>query len=490
MKHPDIVVVMVDQMRADCLSCAGHPDVATPHLDRLAAEGVRFTAAYSPNPLCMPARASFLTGRHCSEHGQWRNEGRLPVERWNLLKPLRKAGYRTCQVGKSHYYPHDSTPHLERRANRRYMRSLGFSRVSEVTGPKAAAWCGSILTDHWRRVGLLETFREDMQRRKLAGPLEATWPSPLPDGETLDDFIGARAEQLLRRRLLRSPYFAFVGFGGPHDPWDPAPRWAGRYDPSRVSPPLPLIEPPAHLPQAAADFQRRVRPREVPTPEQIGRVRALYYAKISQLDELVGRCLTALEQRGRLDRTVVVFCSDHGEMLGDRGRLGKALLAGPAMRVPLIVRLPGGAQAGRVVNEPVSLVDLAPTLLGLAGISHARHGRSGDGSLGYTGAGRDLFDGSASAPRAPRGPVFAELDASVPGSLGAPVRLELVREGRFQLVRALGGEVYSLHDLELDPDEGNNLWGLPEMAGEAERLCGVLDRWREGLDQQPSPAAT
>ena len=478
MTRTNILILMPDQMRADCLSSAGHAHVHTPHLDRLSADGLRFSSAYTTNPLCMPARASFLTGLYSHNHGIWENYGGVAKRAETYLRHLARAGYHTCQIGKAHFYPHPGVPSLERRRHRRYLKALGFAEVREVTGPLATMETDSILTREWKRRGLLETFRRDYARREEVGHLDATWPSPLPEGETLDDFIAGQAIDFLENHKPGRPFATFVGFGGPHHPWDAPASWAAHYDPTRMDEARPSFAPGSHVPEAAAGWQRAAQDHIAPTGEQMGRVRAMYYAKISHLDALVGRIVETLERRGLLENTAILFWSDHGEMLGDRGLLGKRVLFEEAVRVPVILRLPGAAGAGAVVDTPVSILDAYPTLLALADFAGDTH----------RGFGRSLLP-FARDPGAPHhDAVFAELQDARPDSGSdrpPPPRYEMVRDARFKLVRRTEGEVLLLHDLHEDPEETENLLGQVGTEAVAERLQRRLDRWRRETETLP-----
>ncbi len=458
-KRPNLLILMPDQWRADALSCAGHPAVRTPHVDRLAAEGVRFERAYTPCPLCMPARSSFLSGLYPHNHGQWVNEGHLPADTDTFAGRLRATGYRTAHIGKSHYYVQRRGDHLER--HRGYLQALGWSDVFETTGPHATCTTDSILTDHWREAGLLDVFRDDYRRRREAGAPEATWPSPLPPGEAMDDFVGDRAEAYLEGLDGTEPFCVFVGFGGPHEPWDAPADWAARFDPAATDPAMPPDPAPDGLPPAAAAYHAELfggghgSSRPEMTPGQTARLRALYYAKIAHIDARIGRLLDLVRRRGWDERTAVVFWSDHGEMLGDKARLYKSCFFEGAARVPLIVRHPARTGAGRVAPGLVSLVDLFPTLLGFAGAEPK------PGAFG-----RSLLPLLAEPDRPHHEAVFSEFD-----------RRTMVRDARHKLVVDDAGRDLQLFDLQADPGETLNLAGRPDQREHTRRLRETLLRW-------------
>ena len=431
---PNILILMPDQLRADCLSCAGHPIVKTPSIDRIAAEGIRCERAYTTSPVCMPARSSFLTGLYCHNHGQWANYGQLPDTADTYLHHVREAGYRTAHIGKSHLYGHGGQ-HLREREP--YMRALGWDDIHEVTGPHATCTTDSIMTDHWRRKGCLDTFREDYRRRDEAGWV-ATWPSPMPPGETLDDFVGRTATEYLAGYNRNEPWLTFVGFGGPHEPWDPPAEWLAMYDWKHMDSARPVASPDAWLPPAAAEHQHRLQTADpCYTPEVQARIRALYYAKISHIDGWIGRIWRVVEQRGWADNTAIIFWSDHGEMLGDKGRYHKEVFYEPSVHVPFILRLPDRRGTGQVRRQLVSLVDGFPTILDLAGCPARR-----------VEFGRSLLPMATDATAPTHDAVFSEIHDRT-----------MIRNERHKMVVRKDGEVLKLYDLEQDPGETVNRVG-------------------------------
>lgn len=468
--RPHILILMTDQQRADCLSCAGHPIVRTPNMDRLAKEGMRFARAYTTSPICLPARSSFLSGLFCHNHGQWENVGHLPPNADTYLRHLKRAGYHTAHVGKSHLYHHEAGHHLNEA--RPFMRRLGWDDVLETTGPIDTMYTDSIMTDHWREAGCLDTFRNDYRRRREVGDTAATWPSPMPRGETLDDFIGRTAVEYVRGYDRAQPLLLFVGFGAPHPPWDPPADWAAKYDPAQMDAPQPVSDPGPWVPPAAATHQRKLENHSLGiTPEINGRIRSLYYAKISHADWWFGQILGAFEERGLLEDTAVIFWSDHGEMLCDKGRLHKGVFYEQTARVPLIVRPARARRRGQVSHSLVSLVDLFPTILELAGCD-PRPGCFGRSLLG-------LF---AQPDLALHDAVFGEIHERT-----------MIRDERYKMVIDSSGAVLKLYDLLEDPHETLNLAGHPQAGEVTARLQHRLLRWhlatqrRQTLESDPSP---
>ncbi len=211
--RPHILILMTDQQRADCMGCAGHPVLQTPTMDRLATEGVRFANAITTSPLCMPARASFVSGPYCHNHGIRADRGQLPADDETFFHHLQRAGYTTAYIGKSHFYAHVPGSHL--RDNEHYMHARGIDYVHETTGPRATVKTRSYMTDHWERLGLYQAFQADYEHRR--GKHWLARPSPLPEEEFLDSYIGRQAVEYIDgcdpAGPLRDAAFSEVAFG-------------------------------------------------------------------------------------------------------------------------------------------------------------------------------------------------------------------------------------------------------------------------------------
>jgi choline-sulfatase len=454
--RPNILILMTDQQRADCLSAAGHPQLRTPHMDRLCAEGMRFSTAVTTHPICMPARASFINGLYTHSHHMWANNGRMPAEDETVFQLLQQAGYYTGHVGKSHYYDHLGQ-HM--RDEEPYMHARGLDYVHETTGPWATTTTRSYMTDEWEAHGLYEAFKADYERRR--GERTGTWPSPLPVDLFLDSYIGRQGERFIREHEGDRPFCLFVGFGGPHEPWDAPGEYATMYDPSAAPPAIPAAEPPEWLGEHAAERMRQRRVAGL-TSEAVGGIRANYYGKISLVDHWIGRIIEACRQRGFWDDMLVVFWSDHGEMAGDHGRLYKNCFYESAIRVPLILRWPARVPAGRVSDALVQQIDVMPTLLEAVGAPPSK--RCEGLSLW------PLLDGAAAGVR---DAVLSEHD-----NHEWQDRNYMVRTARYKYAVDRRGRPCMLFDLQEDPDEQVNLAGRPDMAAVEsqmrDRLLGFL----------------
>lgn len=442
--RPNILILMTDQQRADHMSCVGHPALRTPNMDRLAAEGILFSHACTTSPVCMPARASFMSGLYPHNHGMWENSGHLPEGEESLFRRLQQAGYRTAHIGKSHYYAH-GPGHLK--AHEAYLHARGLEDVHETTGPWGTTSSDSYMTDRWAELGLLDAFREDYAKRAEHGA-PAVWPSPLPVEEFPDSYVGRTATEYLERYSDDRPFCLFVGFGGPHDPFDAPGNYAEMYAPSQMPPAIPAAEPdewvPEHVKQQAtrdrgargyfSSAQPQLR------PNQIAALRANYCGKISLIDHWFGQVLSAVEERGWAEQTLVVFWSDHGEMAGDHERLYKNVFYESALRVPLILRWPERIVPNAVSDALACTVDMFPTVLEAAGVE-----------VGERSQGTSLWALVESPGTEIRKTVFSE-------ALG-PCGEIMARTRAWKYTMDRSGQGWALFDLRNDPDEQVNLVG-------------------------------
>lgn len=416
--------------------------VRTPNLDRLAGEGVRFAQAATVSPVCMPARASFITGLYPHNHNMWTNRGELPAGDETLFHYLQRAGYFTAYIGKSHYYEHKAGLHLSRRED--YMRALGLEYVHETTGPRAARATDSYLTDEWREKGLLDLFRQDYAERR-SGKIVVR-PSPLPVEDFMDGYIGRRAVEFVQNYQDPRPVCLFVGFAGPHDPWDAPGKYATMYDPDQTPPPIPISPRRSALPDAIRD-KPDFGIEEGLTADAIRLIRANYYGKISFIDQWCGEILNAFANRGWLDDLFVIFWSDHGEMAGDHGRLHKSTFYESSVRVPLVLRWPERIAAGGVSDALVEIIDVMPTILEAAGAGPSARC-----------LGRTLWPVLVDPACEHRANTISEI-------LYHGVRNVMIRDRRYKYAVDQRGLGFMLYDLAGDPDEQDNLIGRPEANG-------------------------
>jgi len=314
-ERPHILFILTDQQRADCLGCAGHRLLKTPNLDRLATESVRFSHAFTTSPLCAPARLSLITGLYPHNSNLWSNDEDLPVTADTYVKRLRAEGYRTATIGKNHLHEIENIDFF---AYEEFMHRIGFDDVYETPGTWGNIGGDNVYIRHLRRHGLHEVLsrylaeleaKPDQVRRFIAEPL------PIPAELYLDTFLGDVAVQYLREYDYAEPSFLFVGFQGPHEPWDVPEKYYRLYDCDQIPDPIPEMPNGDWLPERSRRYQRWAQYYQPERPRALKEISASYFGKISLIDDSVGKIVDAYRRKGWWEKTVVVFASDHGEML-------------------------------------------------------------------------------------------------------------------------------------------------------------------------------
>lgn len=349
-RRPNILFLMADQFRGDCVGADGNPVIQTPHLDRLASEGFLFHRAYSSTPSCTPARAALLTGLSPWHHGQL-GYGRV-AEQYPFEKPraLRDAGYHTFAVGKMHWHPQRN--------------GHGYHRV--VLDESGREQTPEFRSDY-RCWFMSQAPHLDPDATGIGWNDHRAAAYALPEELHPTRWTADVAVNFLEGYAGAEPFFMKVSFARPHSPYDPPKRWMDAY----ADAPLP--------PAAVGGWAAKYAPRSDDTdslwhgdlgPEKARHARQGYYGSISFLDEQIGRVLAALEMRGELENTLILFTADHGDMTGDHHLWRKTYAYEASARIPMILRCPKGwetAPAGTRIDRPVELRDVLPTFLDAAG---------------------------------------------------------------------------------------------------------------------------
>jgi arylsulfatase len=360
-RTPNVLLLFTDQQRADTIAALGNPVIKTPGLDRLCREGVASTNAFTPSPVCISARCSMIYGQYPHHTGCYENT-RMPEDgRQSLMDALTNAGYRTHGIGKCHFSP-------DRHALRGFQTR---ERQEELVGRPDEDDYLTFLHEHgFAHVCDPHGIRSEM----YYVPQPAQMPAHLHPSQ----WVGDRAVEFLSSPERRGqPWFLFCSFIDPHPPFAPPNPWHKLYRSPLM--PLPKLPPDADsLLTFINRRQNRYKYRDQGIDRHLVRcIKAYYYATISFVDYQIGRVLDALARSGQGNDTLVVFASDHGELLGDYNCFGKRSMHDAPARVPLIARLPGCFEGGQVCDRPMSLVDIAPTVLGLTGSSITTHDTDG-----------------------------------------------------------------------------------------------------------------
>jgi len=355
--RPNIVVIYADQMRADVMGCSGNPVIKTPNLDQLAQEGVRFENAFVSYPWCTPFRASLFTGKYAQGHGLYQNHFPIDTDQDFLAQLLQDKGYRTGYVGKWHL-DGGPKPGFVAPGERR----LGF--------------------DHFVGFNRGHEYMNSIYYKDTDQPFHSPRYEPEYQTDHLIEFIESAVAT-----EGDDPFFGFICYGPPHHPMNVPDEIRNMYDPADV--PLPPGVPNMELQrefqkerlqfdcdgiEKAHSFSKAKSeklPGEPETEAEIRRFVAGYYGMTTHMDELVGKVLQRITDLGIADNTMVVFLSDHGDMLGQHGYFCgvKSTAYRAAAQVPFIVRYPDRFDAGRVVDAPIDIaVDTFSTILEMVGI--------------------------------------------------------------------------------------------------------------------------
>lgn len=435
MEKPNILFIMADQLIPFLTGAYGHPVVQTPHLDQLTRDGVRFDAAYSPCPVCGPARASLMTGQYVSTISAWDNAAPLRCDEPTFAHYLSLAGYDTVLAGKMHFVGPDQLHGFQRRFNTNiYPADFAWTPVRGAEHPSERSHALNYVGD---------------------GIKVGAWNQYL----SYDEETHLRALEYLRAKGMatddETPFFLCVSYHHPHEPfWPPQELW-DLYDDADIDVP----EFPGNLEETYSTLDTWLNVyhgiAKAPTlrdPVGIRRVRRAYYALVSYIDRKVGELLQTLQDSGLADETVIVFTSDHGDMLCERGMVQKRTFYEWSSRIPLLIRFPDGQYAGTIRPEPVNLIDLMPTFLDLAGV---------DEHLPVDGESLlSLLDEGGDSPRE----TFSEYH-----SQGSHAPCFMIRRGHHKYVY-IHGHDSQLFDLDNDPGEWQNLAGDLDFASIEEDL--------------------
>ena len=348
-KKPNILFLMTDQHRADCLGCAGNSIIKTPSFDRIAREGAYFQHAYSSTPTCIPARAALLTGQSPWHHGMigyGKVAERYPFE---MPRALNDAGYYTFAIGKLHYSP-----------QRNYH---GFQDA--LLDESGRVWTPDFISDYRK------WFKEQApdlnpDATGIGWNDYRSGKYVLPEELHPTHWTGDRAVEFIEKYNRDEPFMLKVSFARPHSPYDPPQRFWDMYSDEDMPAP--------HVGKWAEEFAECDKNNYTTWHGDLGikqakRSRRGYYGSISFIDEQIGKILNALEKRGMLDNTLILFSVDHGDMMGDHHHWRKSYAYEGSAGIPMLVRWPDSIKTrrGQTITQPVELRDVLPTFLDAAG---------------------------------------------------------------------------------------------------------------------------
>jgi arylsulfatase A-like enzyme len=518
MRRPSFVLFVTDQQRADHLGCYGNDIVRTPNIDRIAESGTRFEKFYVACPVCMPNRASLMTGRMPSQHLVRHNGIPLPRQSTTFVDLLRHEGYRTAMIGKGHLqnmtgiaaapraFPHedrvqppdhlrdglnlglddpwyDGEAALPWRANPDHQVETPFYGFDHV---RVCSLHGDQVEGHYTK--WLREKRPDWA--DLTGPENAApdprysvaqaWRTRVPEEAYPTRYVAEESLAFLEDHTRSGddqPFFLMVSFPDPHHPFTPPGRYWDMYDPDDIPVPATFddklwepLPPVPELREALLNTQNNPYVPQAVSERQAREAVALTYGMITMIDDAVGEVVSALERLGLAEDTVMAFTSDHGDYLGDRGAILKfGMHYDEIVRVPFLWSDPGAPQAGAVAQRLSGTIDIAPTILARAGINP---------SFGMQGL--DAFDAAQTHP------AMVVEDYAVSYVRDANTRAHFVSciTADHRLSRYESSDWGELYDLGHDPQERVNRWDDPASSPVrakmherlAERLMAFHDR--------------
>ncbi len=474
MTKPNILLITSDQHHWNAIGY-NNPEVKTPNLDNLAAEGTVFTRAYCPNPTCTPTRASIVTGRYPSQHGAYSLGTKLTESEHTVGEDFTAAGYRTALIGKAHFQPLRGTeefPSLEAYPilqNLKFWRDFsepfyGFERVELArnhtdeshVGQHYALWMEERGCTNWRDYFCTPTGNNDTQKRKWL----------IPEEYHYDAWIAERTSAHLGEYARNGEsFFLWASFFDPHPKYLVPEPWDTMYDPEKLTVPQ-IVEGehrnnPPHFQmtqEQTPDFSAWREPdghgihgfhSHLHDRGELAKDIAIYYAMISLMDKYIGTILDKLDGLGLAKDTLVVFTTDHGHFYGQHGLIAKGAFHYEDMiRVPMIARLPGRIPTGQQIAALQTQVDYAPTFLSIAGVPIPRTMTGIDQKAVWFGKQESARDH-----------IIVE-NRHQPTTL----HLKTYVDKRHKLTVYYGQSYGELFDLERDPGEVHNLWDNPDCA--------------------------
>lgn len=342
----NILIIFCDQLRYDAVGALGNPHAQTPHIDELTAESVVFERAITPAPVCVPARLSMMAGQYPARTGNNNNNKNFAYTGDGFYGELTRAGFDSCNVGKMHYA-------------RDMYGSLGFNTrhtQEELSNPRDE-YTQFIMNSPYRNVFDYNGTRSEMYYVPQV--------SQLPAEAHPTQWIGDRSVGFIRNHDKDKPFFLFSSFIHPHPPFCPPAPWNKLF--RREDIPEPFVPDGYMALKPLIDTGFDCEKLGI-SPLAAKRLKNYYYACTSFVDYQVGRIVAALRERGMYDDTLIVFTADHGECLGDYRNMGKRSMLDYAAHIPFMMKVPGHAPERR--GDVASLVDLAPTILSLAGVPY------------------------------------------------------------------------------------------------------------------------
>ena len=443
-KRPNILFIINDQHNPRHMGWAGETEIKTPFIDQLASESVRFTNGYTNSPVCGPSRHCVYSGRYASEHHVLRNDVPMDSSCKTLMASLNEAGYMTANIGKMHNSPYHHRRDFQYVLNHEFYEDVaGLSHYATYARQqmrqrrlKARKWQVNDAGLPWAKAPESTAFENDWRPEDISAE---AW--------TTDECFKFMKDQ--KENRPDQPFFLHASFFPPHHPYGPLKKYADMYNAEDMELPPNFDE---------ETLKKWTHPKGMDA-EELKRFKALYFAFITQFDAEMGRLLQGLDDLGLKDNTIVVFVSDHGDMMGEHGKLYKGVMHEASARVPMLVRWPGIQP--REESRLASFIDFMPTFLAVAGVNPA-------GDL----PGSDLRPLLENRPGWKNRAVFSEYNAVF------PYLFQMWRKDDYKLMvtnRRPNPPTYQFFNVKDDPYEMNDLINAP---AQQERIAEFKEELR------------
>ncbi|MEP3277624.1 MAG: sulfatase-like hydrolase/transferase [Stappiaceae bacterium] len=455
MSHPNVLLIVTDHWPAALLGAAGHPAIHTPVLDQLCRNGVRFTNCYAETPVCLPSRRTMMTGCLPRQHGDRTFQPRRPMDPHlpTLAQCFCDAGYQAYGVGKTHTYPQRDR--------------IGFDDIQLDDEGRTLY---GVTDDYEIFLGEQGFLGQQFGHGMSNNAYQAT-PWHLPERVHATNWATDTMARTIRRRDPTRPAFWYLGYRHPHPPLVPPQRFLDHYSDVEIDMPFEGDWASKDLPYNLQGVQAR----SIYSERDIRRARRAFYALCTQIDQQIGSLIGTIREEGILDETVIMFTSDHGDMLGNHNMWAKQTFYEGSSNVPMIVvgeTGDGSVGINRIDDRLTGLQDVMPTLLGLAGIEAPDH-----------------VDGSSMVTGGRRNHLYGEFGEEAHSS-------RMIRDQRYKLIWYPCGNRFQLFDLETDPHEMIELSGQPGHADTLARLQKLLvaelygsdEKWLAGDQLKGEPA--
>lgn len=438
--QPDVLVILVDELNSRFLGYAGDPNVRTPNIDRLAADGMIFQNCYTPCPVCVPARSSLISGLYPHNYDIWTNNRfwYMPPEMAPMFRDIGNAGYATAQIGKLDWY-RGKVWGQEFKNEHEYLKAIGLDHYNSFQNEY-----GEVLPGSYQEFKKTEGFAENQKKETEHWHENGEFcvvPSHVEPSQHVDSFVGMRSAEFIEKQPLDKPFCLVAGFPGPHQPFDAPGKYASMYDPAKI--------------KLYPNVPDQIWYKKAWGRDEMDQITANYYGKISLIDDAVGRLIQALEKRGTPDSTVIIFTADHGELTGAHGQMGKNQFYDESARVPLLIRWPKRIKPGQKTDALVQMFDVYPTIVEAVG-----------GSLTGGHFAKSFLPVAEGREKKIRDAVFCEYGLQ---TLGFMVRTERYK----WFLPSKQSEDESLFDMQNDPYEMNNLINSPQAESIMAQIKGI-----------------